>query len=48
MIMGYKVLAQVSYKKAAIIIAIYEFIMIVAQIGLTSIAMTVTQGMMPA
>lgn len=47
-VIGYKVLAHVSYKKATIVIVIYEVIMVAAQIGLISVAQSVTQGMIPA
>lgn len=48
MIIGYKVLAHVSYKKATIIIIVYEVIMVGAQIGLSSMVVSMTQGIMPA
>ncbi len=48
MIIGYKVLANVSYKKASIIIAIYEVIMIGSQIGLVSMSTSLTQGILPS
>lgn len=47
-VIGYKVMAQVTYKKAILIIVIYEVIMVGAQIGLSSMLMPLTQGMMPA
>ena len=48
MVIGYKVMAQISYKKATLMIVIYEVIMVGAQIGLSSMVMSLTQGMIPS
>ena len=48
MIIGYKVMAQISYKKATLMIVIYEVIMVGAQIGLSSMLLSLTQGMIPS
>ena len=48
MVIGYKVMAHVSYKKAIMILVIYEVLMVGSQIGITSMLMSITQGMMPA
>lgn len=48
MIIGYKVMTQISYKKSALRIGIYELFMVGTQIGLASILTSLTQGLIPA
>lgn len=48
MVIGYKVMAQMSYQKAALRIGIYELLMVGAQIGLASILTSLTQGLIAA
>ena len=45
MIIGYKVMAQMSYQKAALRIGIYELLMVGSQIGLASLLTSLTQGL---